>query len=225
MASPHVPEILPLPTLLPLGDSAVLVRFADRLSDASNRTAIAFSRSLDAEPLPGVVEVVPNLVSVLLRYDALQTDFRSVAGELRLRLSRTEPASIREPASWTVSTRFGGEDGPDLAKVAELLGMSVDAFVTAHNDTELRVLATGFAPGFVYCGMHDAALVLPRRPTVRPSVPPGSILFAAGQTAITATEMPTGWHVIGRTDFCNFDPRAAVPTQFAAGDQIRFVPA
>ena len=225
MASPHVPEILPLPTLLPLGDSAVLVRFADRLSDAANRAAIAFSRSLDAEPLPGVVEVVPNLVSVLLRYDALHTDFRSVAGELRLRLSRTEPASIREPASWTVSTRFGGEDGPDLAEVAELLGMSVDAFVMAHNETELRVLATGFAPGFVYCGMHDAALVLPRRPTVRPSVAPGSVLFAAAQTAITATEMPTGWHVIGRTDFSNFDPRAAVPTQFAAGDQIRFVPA
>ena len=89
MASPHVPEILPLPTLLPLGDSAVLVRFADRLSDAANRAAIAFSRSLDAEPLLGVVEVVPNLVSVLLRYDALQTDFRSVTGELRLRLSQT----------------------------------------------------------------------------------------------------------------------------------------
>ena len=225
MASPHVPENLPLPVLLPLGDSAVLVRFADSLSDAANRAAIAFSRALDAEPVPGVLEVVPNLVSVLLRYDPLRTAFGTVTGELRLRLSRAEPARLREPALWTLSTAFGGDAGPDLAEVAGLLALSVDAFLQAHSTTELRVLATGFAPGFVYCGLHEAALVLPRRALVRPAVPAGSVLFAAGQTAITATEMPTGWHVIGRTDFSNFDPNAAVPTRLAAGDQIRFVPA
>ena len=112
-------------------------------------------------------------------------------------------------------------DGPDLAEAAQALGMSTEAFIAAHNATQLRVLATGFAPGFVYCGLHEA-LTLPRRTTIRPSVPAGSLLFAAGQSAITANDMPTGWHVIGGTAFSNFDPGAQPPTLLSAGDFITF---
>jgi inhibitor of KinA len=34
--------------------------------------------------------------------------------------------------------------------------------------------------------------------------------------------MPTGWHVIGRTAFANFDPAGEPPTQLAAGDVVTF---
>jgi len=210
-----------LPLILPLGDSAILVRFADRLDDTANRAAIALARALEAEPVSGVVEIVPNLVSVLLRYNPEQADPGAISGELRLRLS--EPAKAAEPAeSWAILTVF---DGPDVESVAALLGLSPDDFVAAHNGMPLRVLATGFAPGFVYCGMHGADLVVPRRASVRSSVAAGSILFAAGQTALTATELPTGWHVIGRTDFRNFDSMSASPTRLKAGDSVRFVTA
>lgn len=207
----------PTPTVLPLGDSALLVRFGTSLSDAANRAAIALADMLDDAPIAGVVEIMPNLVSVLLRYDPLLVSAATIQGELRLRLFGLTPAE-RAPRRWTIPTVF---DGPDLADVAEALGMTVPEFIAAHNATPLRVLATGFAPGFVYCGLHDG-LVLPRRTTVRPGVPAGSVLFAAGQTAITATEMPTGWHVIGRTTFRNFDPAGEPPTQLAAGDEIVF---
>jgi inhibitor of KinA len=86
----------------------------------------------------------------------------------------------------------------------------------------MRVLATGFAPGFVYCGFHARDLVVPRREQVRPLVPAGTVLFAAGQTAIAATPVRTGWHVIGRTAFQNFDPKSDPPTTLKAGDTIRF---
>jgi len=84
------------------------------------------------------------------------------------------------------------------------------------------VLATGFAPGFVYCGLHESALNIPRRVKIHSRVAPGSILFAAGQTAITATPIPTGWHVIGRTGFANFSPDRDPPTLLEAGDMVRF---
>jgi KipI family sensor histidine kinase inhibitor len=113
-------------------------------------------------------------------------------------------------------------DGEDIGEVAGLLGLSAEAFVSEHNRGPLRVLATGFAPGFVYCGMHDAALVVPRRQVVRRQVPAGTVLFAAGQTAITSTAIPTGWHLIGRTDFRNFDPAQVPPSTLVAGDTIRF---
>lgn len=201
---------------MPLGDSAFLVRFGTTLTDAANRAAIALAAMLDNAPIPGVVEIMPNLVSVLLRYDPLLASPAAILGELRVRLFGLADAG-REPRRWTVPVVF---DGPDLAETAEALGMSTEAFIAAHN-APLRVLATGFAPGFVYCGLHDG-LVLPRRTTVRPSVPAGSVLFAAGQTAITATDMPTGWHVIGRTAFSNFDAAGHPPTLLSAGDLIAF---
>ena len=219
MVGPSAPDTFPTPTILPLGDSALLVRFGAVLTDAANRAAIALALLLDCEPLPGVVEVVPNLISVLLRYDPLTTGLSAIAGELRLRLFGLDSRAVAG-ASWTIPMVF---DGPDLDEVAETLGLSVDAFIEAHNASPLRVLATGFAPGFVYCGLHPETLVLPRRAVVRPIVPAGSVLFAAGQTAITATEMPTGWHVIGRTDFANFDPASSPPTRLAAGDSVAFV--
>jgi KipI family sensor histidine kinase inhibitor len=218
MAGPFSPQTFPTPTILPLGDSALLVRFDTTLTDAANRAAIALASLLEREPLPGVVEVVPNLVSVLLRYDPFVAAPSAIAGELRLRLFGLSELTA-SVAKWTVSVTF---DGPDLDEVAAMLDMPVGDFITAHNASPLRVLATGFAPGFVYCGLHPQHLVLPRRTVVRPAVPPGSVLFAAGQTAITATEMPTGWHVIGRTDFTNFDTSATPPTRMAAGDHVQF---
>ncbi|HTM78117.1 MAG TPA: allophanate hydrolase subunit 1 [Devosia sp.] len=210
------------PVIVPLGDAALLVRFADTLSDGANSAAISFARALAETPLPGVLEVVPNLVSVLLRYDPARVQLSLLTGELRLRLYRTGNAPLPAAAHHTIAVRFGGEQGPDLEAAAAALGMGVDAFIAAHNATPLRVLATGFAPGFVYCGFHPAGLILPRRPIVRASVPAGAILFAAGQTAISATPAPTGWHFIGATPFLNFDPTATPPTTLRAGDSIRF---
>lgn len=222
MAGPAPLPILPPPTLLPLGDAALLIRFATSLTDQANRTAIACAQALARDPVPGVVEVVPSLVSVLLRYDPRTVALNTLMGEVRLRLFGLSVDEVTSPPTRTIPTHFGGEAGPDLDEVAAALGLTADAFVAAHNATELRVLATGFAPGFVYCGFHPETLVLPRRSVVRRSVPKGSVLFAAGQTAIAATEIPTGWHVIGHTDFANFDVAALPPTTLAPGDQLVF---
>jgi KipI family sensor histidine kinase inhibitor len=212
----------PLPLLLPIGDRGLLVRFGHDLSDAANRAAIGFARRLRQDLPEGVTEIDPNLLSVLLKYDPERVNFARLAGELRLRLSVPEADEIALPATHRIAVRFGGAAGPDLEPASAALGISADAFVTAHNALPLRVLATGFAPGFVYCGFHPEALRLPRRTEVRPHAPPGSVLLAAAQTAITSTPIPTGWHVIGRTDFRNFDAAAEPPTRLREGDLVIF---
>lgn len=219
MAGSSAPQSLPTPTITPLGDTGILVRFGSTLTDAANRAAIALALALERTPVAGVVEVVPNLVSVQLRYEpGAGISPAAIAGELRLRLFALSDEPV-ETAHWSIAVRF---NGPDLDAAGAALGMGPQQFVAMHNARPLRVLATGFAPGFVYIGLHPDELVLPRRTEVRPAVPPGSVLFAAGQTAITATEMPTGWHVIGHTDFSNFDPRALPPTRLQAGDLVKF---
>lgn len=212
---------LPPPLIQPLGDRGLIVRFATTLSDAANRATIAFAALL-REALPvGVSEVDPNLVSVLLKYDPETVGYEQLAGEVRILLRQAETVELA-PTRHRIPVRFGAEAGPDLEGVAESLGLTPEAFVARHNLAPLRVLTTGFAPGFVYCGFHAEDLALPRRATVRQSVPAGTVLFAARQTAIAATAIPTGWHVIGHTGFVNFDPAADPPTRLREGDEIVF---
>ena len=208
---------LPLPVIVPLGDSGLLVRFADSLSEPANAAALAFAQCVTATELPGVEEVAPNLVSVLLRYDPRQISFDRLAGEVRLLVGGDRPGVSGEEHRIEVSY-----DGEDLTEVCELLGLTPDAFVAAHGATPLRVLAVGFAPGFLYCGFHPPELRLPRRALVRPPVAAGTVLFAAGQTAIAATPVPTGWHVVGHTSLRNFDAGREPPVAIRAGDSVTF---
>jgi KipI family sensor histidine kinase inhibitor len=210
------------PLILPLGDRAMVVRFAEVLSLAANSQALGLARVLNTDPIAGVAEIAPGLASVLLRYEPRTIGFDRLAGEVRLRLSGAERVALPEPRQLSAAIRF---DGPDLPAVLSALGLDQATFIGLHNRAELTVLATGFAPGFIYCGLHPEALHMPRRSTVRPSVPAGTVLFAAGQTAVTATTIPTGWSVIGTTSFTNFDPTRADPLTLHAGDRIRFTEA
>lgn len=204
--------------ILPLGDRAVLIRFAQSLSEEANRRAIAFAARLDTDAPEGIDEIAPGLVSVLVRTRP-GVDFWRLSGELRLRLGKAQAVAGQHH---DIAVVFDGEDLDDAAR---LTAASAADFIARHNAARLHVLATGFAPGFVYCGFHEPALVVPRREQVRAMVPPGTVIFAAGQTAIAATPIRTGWHVIGRTAFRNFDAAQDPPTQLNAGDTIRFVSA
>jgi inhibitor of KinA len=144
-------------------------------------------------------------------------DFARLRGEVMLRIGETDGVAV--PANHTIEIAF---DGEDLSEVSHMLNVTPDEFIASHNETPVRVLATGFAPGFVYCGFHDRHMVVPRREHVRPMVTAGTVLFAAGQTAIAATPIRTGWHVIGRTTFQNFDPASDPPTKLQPGDVIQF---
>lgn len=213
-----MPDAYPIPMILPLGDRGLLVRFGEVLSDEANRAAIALAARIETATIPGVVELVPNLISVLVRYDAAKLSFDRLAGEIRLLVTPSDGS----PATGTLHTAAVRFDGDDIEEVANLVRLPVAEFIRAHNAAALRVLATGFAPGFIYCGLHAEALQVPRRSVVRRQVPAGTVLFAAGQTAITSTPIPTGWHVIGHTGFRNFDPLGEPPTFVRAGDNVQF---
>ncbi|HHG89547.1 MAG TPA: carboxyltransferase domain-containing protein [Devosia sp.] len=219
--STSLPEPL-RPLILPLGDRNLLVRFGRRLTDSANKSAILAAKILSGANLGGVQEITPSLISVCLRYDPVQTGFVQLSNAVSLTLSSAGRAPEMSAGTMKINVRYGGEIGSDLEDAAAACTLSPQEFIAAHNSATLRVLATGFAPGFVYCGMHEKRLHIPRRKKIHARVPPGSVIFAAGQTAITATHVPTGWHVIGRTDFRNFNPANEPPTKLAVGGIIRF---
>ena len=61
------------PKLHPAGIDGLLIRFADTLSEAANRAALAFRARLAQEAWPEIEETSASLVSVLIRFDPMQS--------------------------------------------------------------------------------------------------------------------------------------------------------
>jgi len=210
------------------GPDAFILRFAERADETAFRRARQLVAELERCPLPGQSEVVPAFTTLLIRFEAGAASAASEAGLAAFcaRIRETGLPSVHEvgrlveiPACY---------DGPDLARVARLAGLSVEEAVARHVAPDYRVHCLGFAPGFPYLGGLDPSLATPRLATPRTSVPAGSIAIGGEHTGIYSTPSPGGWNLIGRTDATLFDPSAdslAAMFLLRAGDRVRFVPA
>ena len=198
----------------PFGEAALLVEL-----DSPER-AQAVAAALRAEPVPGVVEVVPGLGSLLVELDG------DPAPLVRALKRRIAVAGAAGPVGRDrrVPVVYGGEHGPDLAEVAATSGLSANEVIARHAATELRVLFLGFAPGFAYLGWLPAELHVPRLETPRTRTPAGSVAIAGAMSGIYPAELPGGWRIIGRTPIALFDPRRDPPAYLAPGDRITFEP-
>ena len=195
----------------PFGESAFLV-------DADGpEAAQGLRRALTAEPIDGVTALVPGRSSLLVEFDALSVDTDALASALASAVPMP-PAAGRERVIPVVY------DGPDLAEVAELVGLSEAAVADAHAAGKHRVLFGGFAPGFAYVGGLPSSWRIPRLATPRTRTPAGSVAVADGMTGIYPAELPGGWRLIGRTPAALFDPRRDPPVYLEPGDRVRFEP-
>lgn len=201
----------------PFGESALLVEVAS--PDVAQRLAA----SLDVTRVPGVTEVVPGIASVLVEIDPLHADAAAVGTALSERLGGL-PERPLQGRPRTIPVVYGGRDGPDLADVAGLSGLTEAEVVELHASTELRVLLLGFAPGFAYLGELPERLRAPRLATPRTTTPPGSVGIAGSMSGIYPAALPGGWRVIGRTPARLFDPHRHPPAYLAPGDRVRFEP-
>lgn len=209
--------------LIPLGDRAVLVRFGNQLTLEANHKAQMFA-DLCRENLGSMIDgCSSNLVSVILRYDPFKTQFNDLKSQIMLLMSTFDGDEIvPDKPSHNIGVVYGGKYGPCLQDVCKMLELTKAEFVKSHTGKPLHALALGFSPGFLYLGLHDDNLRVPRREQVQENVPAGSILFAAGQTAITSRPIRTGWHVIGQTNFRNFDSSSETPILVNPGELVHF---
>ena len=114
-------------------------------------------------------------------------------------------------------------DGPDLADVAALTGLTVDEVVGAHTGRLWQVGFAGFAPGFAYLVDGDPRLAVPRRATPRTSVPAGAVGLAGAFSGIYPRASPGGWQLIGHTDVALWDLDRDPPALLQPGLRVRFV--
>jgi KipI family sensor histidine kinase inhibitor len=208
---------------MPMGETALLVQ-AHPSSSLAHRSVLALTAALDQVSQPGVAPSVPGIDTVLIQFDPLQLSLSALTTQVQQLLDDLEPVADVPTRIVHVPVHYGGVGGPDLDEVAQRLGMTPREVVAEHSNKIGRVLLIGFAPGFPYVGGLSPRLVLPRRATPRTAVPAGSVAIAADMTGIYPTQLPGGWHIIGRTTLQLFDPTASPPTLLLPGDGVRFEP-
>jgi len=209
--------------LVPAGDSALIVEFEARIDPAVNARAIALADAVRAAAIAGIRDVVPTYRSVAVYFDPLSTNYDALVASLEQSAAQpvVEPPDRRP---MRIPVCYGGELGPDLARVAEFGHMSEGDVVALHSSASYRVFMLGFVPGFAYMGIVDARIAVPRRSTPRVRVAQGSVGIAGGQTGIYPAETPAGWRLIGRTPVTLFDLSRPEPFLLRAGDAVQFYP-
>lgn len=216
-------ERWPDPRFVPVADHAVLVCFADEIDDDAHRSVLALDRALAVTGVPGVREVVPALVNLLVDFDPLVTDHRGIEAAVRS-LRSAGGSAAATPNRHEVEVCYDHEVAPDLADVATARGLTPADVIAAHVAGSYRVQMYGFAPGYAYLSGVDEAIQVPRKPVAVRDVPAGSVIIAGSQCLITTLDMPTGWSVIGRSPTRILPTDLDEPFLFDPGDVVRFVP-
>lgn len=162
----------------------------------------------------GLAEMVPAARSVLLTGEGLDE------------LARQMPAWTLAPVAAAASRLIEIPviyDGPDLAEVAALSGLSENEVIRLHGSVELRAAFCGFAPGFAYLAGLPAQLQVPRRKTPRTQVPAGAVALAGDFSGVYPRASPGGWQLIGRTGLRLWDAQNNPPALLTPGTRVRFV--
>ena len=217
----------------PLGDCAIMVEIGERdvISTVAIDDVLHAQRLLQQAGIRGVTEITTAFASVTLFYDPARVAksdapiFTSLETEIRAALASravNTNAADAEQQTTEIPVCYDPEFALDLAHVAQHGGLSAEEVINRHVSAEYRVGCVGFTPGFPYLLGLPAELATPRRTTPRTAVPAGSVAIGGTQTGIYPVRSPGGWHVIGRTPLCLFDPGRRMPSVLRAGNRVRF---
>jgi KipI family sensor histidine kinase inhibitor len=211
---------------LSCGDTAFTVEFGDAISPEINGKVMALHGAIlaarDAGELPGLVETVPSIRSLMVSYDPLTTSRAELQPRIDGLISGGLPAVVKSRRVRIPCCYDGTEFAPDLAEVAERTGRRPQQVIEDHLASDFKVYVLGFMPGLAYIAGLEPGLYLPRRSQPRVRVPRSTVAIAMDMTTIYPFESPGGWHLIGRTPLWMFDRRREQPVFLAPGDSIRF---
>jgi KipI family sensor histidine kinase inhibitor len=202
--------------ILRYGAHALLVECADLAHVTALYAELA--RRREAGQLPPIHDIVPAERTVLI--DGLE-DPAALAADLPTWLLTTTAPLAQDGRTIDIPVHY---DAPDLAEVAAAWNVPEFEVATIHSAHEYCVAFCGFTPGFAYLVGLPETYHLPRRPTPRLSVPPGSVAVAGPYTGVYPRSSPGGWHLIGTTDADLWDLSRDGPALLTPGSLVRFVP-
>jgi inhibitor of KinA len=225
--------------IVPLGDSALIVRVRDRFDDAPDETSsevLHTFRRLQAAAIPGITELAPAYTTVAISFDPLQITKAGakpnqaldwLTDRVRIALSAVAAVYDRRRAAdhsrtIEIPVCYDPEFALDLDCIAGHAQISPGDVVNLHSAAKYRVSCIGFVPGFPFLAGLPKKLATARRSTPRKEIPAGSVAIGGAQTGIYPLRSPGGWNIVGRTPLRLFDAKNSPPSLLRAGDRVRF---
>src|SRR5438477_5543350 len=221
--------------IVPLGDSALIVRVREQFDDAPEETlneVLQTFQQLRSAAIPGVIELAPAYTSVAVFFDPVDVAkasgtasdiFDWLAARIGAATVPKRRGSRRSaPRTVEIPVCYDPEFAPDLDEVAQHAQISAKEVVELHSAAGYRVACIGFVPGFPFMAGLPKKLATPRRSNPRKEIPPGAVGIGGAQTGIYPMRSPGGWNLIGRTPLKLFDPAKDPPTLLHAGYRVRF---
>ncbi|MCF6808047.1 allophanate hydrolase subunit 1 [Thiotrichales bacterium 19S9-12] len=204
-----------------LGDQCLIFSFGDEISETlsvSTLTAYYYLKEQEIllEELK-IYDLVPsyNALAVHLKLDSVK-ELTNTANQLTCHIQKAlkieAPQWLLERQCWKIDVRY---NGCDLNNVAFQLGISERQVVQLHQSQEYQIAMLGFVPYFPYLMGLSPKLELPRRDKPRIKVDQGSVAIAGKQAGIYPKDSPGGWHILGKTDFDQFE-------SLKPGDRLKF---
>ena len=212
------------PKVVIASENSTIVYFSERpcsqTSDQIAYTANALKIRLGEE----LIDLIPSYHSLLVIYDPLKIGFQKIEQEIRNTIGQwTSNNQSQQSRTVELPVYYSPESGPDLQRIADHSGLSIDQVIELHQQTEYTVYTMGFAPGFAYLGEVDERIAMPRLATPRHNVPRGAVAIADRQTAIYPSQSPGGWNIVGLCPIRLFNAEKQPHTLMQVGDKIRFI--
>ena len=208
------------------GDRFLLVEFGPMELDLTlNFRVLGLNQALKDAAIPGVIETIPALRSILIHYDSTELKPSELISEVNRYYAGLPPVEnltipsreITLPMAvndqWTRAdiakyVQFIRKDAPNIRDgnnidyAAEYNGLrDADEFVDYVLATPWWNAANGFFPGLPFMFPLDPryAVVIPKYNPTRPWTPEGAVGIAGPCLAIYPVPSPGGYQLIGRT--------------------------
>jgi KipI family sensor histidine kinase inhibitor len=214
----------------PCGDSALRVTVdgtdTDRVWTAVHRLAGWLNDGL----IHPSVTAVPTYDAVLVEFDPYRTTGEVIASRIRAWDTTAGEGEETGGGVIDVPVLFGGEAGPDLEWVADVVGKPVPKVIDLVCAKEHLIRCLGGPAASAMMDGPDFEVPIPRLATPRLRVPPGAVSVAGRQSVIGPVAAPSGWRQIGRTplDILRTDADTATDADavvpYRPGDRVRFLP-
>jgi KipI family sensor histidine kinase inhibitor len=213
--------LLKFPSLVAVGDSALLVEFENHIDALTNAKVLSLKHLLDDTEITGIIETVASFRSLLIHYNCLVISLADLEAGVGRLLASSEH-QVNSGKRWRIPVFYHGHGAVDLDEVARIHGLTTNEVIRLHKESNFQVYMVGFAPGWCYLGGLNPMLHTPRLDSPRLQVPAGCISIGGQQGMIGALPMPSGWRLLGQTPVKSYVPDRDPPFIISAGDLIEF---
>ncbi|MFA5026805.1 MAG: carboxyltransferase domain-containing protein, partial [Candidatus Methylomirabilota bacterium] len=108
--------------ILPAGERGMVVELGESIDLETNAAVRMLALALERAGIPGIRELVPTYRSLGVEYDPEAIGWEALSAKILAALETIERSGPPPGRVVEIPTRYGGEQGPDLADVAAHAG-------------------------------------------------------------------------------------------------------